>query len=107
MADVIVEGELGVVDPDRTSVVRNPFETLAVAWDVLELGPDMGPDSFDVDPAVVPFERGCVEQGDGSHMHVAGSGFESEERRVQIAERFVVKVTHDESQRLRKIQRCG
>lgn len=107
MADVIVEGELGVVDPNRTSVVRDPLETLAIARDVLELGPDVGPNSFDVDPAVVTFERGCVEQGDGSHMHVAGPGFESEERRIQITERFVMKVTHDELQRLRKIQRCG
>jgi hypothetical protein len=69
----------------------------------LELRLDVGPDSFDVDAAVVALERRRVKQGDTGDVHVAGSRFKGEKRRIQIAERFVVKVTHDETESLRVI----
>jgi hypothetical protein len=92
--EVVVEGEVLVVDPDWAAVVGDPFETLAITRDVLELGGDVGPYSGDVDPAIFALERSCVEQRHPGDVHMAGPGFEREERGVEIAQRLVVNLTH-------------
>src|SRR5690606_34938245 len=72
MADVILEVEAVVVYPDRTTVVGDPFETLAVAGDVLEFRFDVSTDFLDVDASFAGFERGRFEEDDGGDMHVRG-----------------------------------
>ena len=92
MPDVIVKCEFGVVYPNRTSIVGNPVETLAIAGDVLKFGSNMITDSTDVDSAVSAFERCCIEEGHTGDMHVARPRLQREERCVQVAEWFVMKV---------------
>ena len=58
---MVFEGEVRVVDPDRTTVVRHPLETLAVARYVLQLGVDVLLDAVDVDPTVVGFQGRSIE----------------------------------------------
>jgi hypothetical protein len=57
---MVFEGELVVIDPNRVPVVWHPFQTLAVAGDVLKLGEDVGLDPIEVDTPVLPFEWCCV-----------------------------------------------
>jgi hypothetical protein len=92
--EVVVEGEVLVVDPYRAAVVGDPLETLAITGDVLELGGDVGPYPGDVYPAVFALERSCIEESHASYVHVAGPGFEREEGGVEITQRLVVNLTH-------------
>ena len=62
MAQVVVDGEMLVVDPDRAPVEWNPVETLPVSRYVPQFRLDVGADSGDVDATVLAFEWGGVEQ---------------------------------------------
>ena len=94
VANVKVEVEGVVVDPDRSAVVRDERETLAIARDVLQLRLDVVTDQLDVDPTVVLREGACLEEHDGRHMHVRRPGLECEKRRIEIREGFVEGLSH-------------
>jgi hypothetical protein len=80
-----------VIDPNRPPVIWDPFETLAIARDVLQLRRDVGPDLGDVDASVLAFEWGGVEKRNPRDVHVAGARLEGEKGSVQIGQRLVVE----------------
>ncbi len=97
MADVVIESELGVVDPYRSPVIGHPLEALAISGYVLELPFDMSLDPCDVNSAIVRFQGRSVEDGHPRHMHMTRSRFERQEGRIEVAERLVVELIHRRS----------
>ncbi len=79
MAEVVVDGKMLVVHPDRSPVEWNPVETLSVARYVAQFRIDVGTDTGDVDATVVAFQRGGIEERHPGDMHVAGLGLERQE----------------------------
>ena len=80
VAHVILDVELGLVDPDRAPLLEGyELHPLPVARHLVEAG-------FD-ELQEVPVRRGLsVEHGDRPDVHVAGAILELEEERIQRAE---------------------
>jgi hypothetical protein len=90
MAHVVGEPEAVVIHPDRNALVRDVAQALAKARHQVEVRFNGVADAFDVDAAAAATQRPHVENHDAAHVHVVALVFETQKRRVECAQAFVI-----------------
>ena len=89
MAQVEVDVESIVVDPDWVTQAGHPSEPLPVARIRLERGQRVVPDAIDIEPAMLERQRFCIEEKCGADVHGHGLALEIEKDRVESAQTFM------------------
>jgi hypothetical protein len=89
VADVVVDGEVLVIDPHRRPLDRHMGEPLAVAGHEMQLRCDELTDALDVDAAAVTRQIAGLEHGEAGDVHVGHPRLEREKRVVEIRKPLV------------------
>jgi hypothetical protein len=94
VADVVVQVEAVVVDPERMTVERRVVEALPVARDEMKARRDVRTDAREVDAAAGARERAGLADRLPADVHRRGGGLEAEEGRILRREGLVEGVRH-------------
>ena len=90
VAQVVVEVEGGVIDPDRVLLDRDPLESLAEPRDPVQERLDGAVNRRDVEAPVPGLKRARVEDRGAARVGERNGGFEDEERGVLCGQSLVV-----------------
>jgi hypothetical protein len=94
VAQVVVEAEARIVNPDGMTLERDPAQLLAQARDLVELRLDAPADRLDVDPAVGPQQGSGVEDRRARAVREGVRRVEDQERVVLRREPLVAGAGH-------------
>ena len=97
VADVVLDAEVVVVDPDRPATQRCVGQALPVARDAVQARADERADPLDVDAAVLGAQRPGFGDEHRRDVHRRARPLGAEERRVLRREQLVLVARHPQS----------